>query len=67
MNQLQIEVETERHEGDKYAEAMAEYLKLEKPKGHRIYLCYNRRDKQYWVNRLFTKEYLEYKKVTIVK
>jgi hypothetical protein len=57
----------QRHADDQYEEALAEYEKKDKPKGHRIFLCYNRRDKQFWVNVLFTKDFLEFKNVTIIK
>lgn len=65
--QLEIELPIDRHEGDRYAEALAQYLKMSKPKGHKIFLCYNKTKKQFFVNWLFTREFLEFRKVIIIQ
>lgn len=65
--QLEIPVEIYRGQGDNYGEALAEYLKANKPAGHRIFLCFCSTKKQYFVNWLFTKEFLEYRKVKIIQ
>ncbi len=58
MSQLAIEVEIKPHVGDRHTEAMAEYLKADKPKNHRIHLCYCPSNKEYFVSRFFSKEYI---------
>jgi hypothetical protein len=63
--QLKIDIPIERHEGDNYAEAMAEFIK--KKGGERTFLCYDLKLKQYYVNWLFTKEFLELHKVKIIQ
>lgn len=65
MNQLEIDVPIERHEGDRYAEALAEYLL--KKGGSRTFLCYNKVKKQYYVNWLFNRDFLEFKNIKIIQ
>lgn len=63
--QLEINIEIERHVDDKYTEALSEYLL--KKDGRNTFLCYNKVSKQYYVNWLFSREYLEFKKIIIVR
>lgn len=60
--QLQIEVPIERHTGDNYEAAMAEYLKLDHArKDANIFLCYYTGDRKYFVSRYCSKSFIETK------
>lgn len=63
---VKIPAGIQRHLNDMWDAAVEEYNKRKKNKEERVHLCYNRRDRVFWVNVLFTREFLEFKNVTVI-
>ena len=67
-NQLAIDVEIIRHDGDKYLESLVEYHSIDKKIFAPVFLCYNSKTKQYFVSKITTRQGVEnYKSIKIIQ